>query len=145
MLCVVCVHVQCSFECALCTAGMDEESKEHLSLYLLLVSCNKSDVRAKFKFAILNAKREETKAIGTVHFRFAQASLHTNSRFLTCCIDNAIMCSTLYMYSTCIDDCMHDYKVYCTHAYPYICTDYRVPDLCFLPAAAAAARLRVFT
>lgn len=58
---------------------MDEESKEHLSLYLLLVSCNKSDVRAKFKFAILNAKREETKAIGTVHFRFAQASRHYTS------------------------------------------------------------------
>ena len=38
--------------------GLDEESKDYLSLYLLLVSCNKSEVRAKFKFSILNAKRE---------------------------------------------------------------------------------------
>ena len=34
--------------------GLDEESKDYLSLYLLLVSCNKSEVRAKFKFSILN-------------------------------------------------------------------------------------------
>lgn len=45
--------------------GLDEESKDYLSLYLLLVSCNKTEVRAKFKFSILNAKREETKAMGT--------------------------------------------------------------------------------
>lgn len=44
--------------------GLDEESKDYLSLYLLLVSCNKAEVRAKFKFSILNAKREETKAMG---------------------------------------------------------------------------------
>lgn len=44
--------------------GLDEESKDYLSLYLLLVSCNKNEVRAKFKFSILNAKREETKAMG---------------------------------------------------------------------------------
>jgi len=44
--------------------GLDEESKDYLSLYLLLVSCNKSEVRAKFKFSILNSKREETKAMG---------------------------------------------------------------------------------
>lgn len=43
--------------------GLDEESKDYLSLYLLLVSCNKAEVRAKFKFSILNAKREETKAM----------------------------------------------------------------------------------
>lgn len=41
--------------------GLDEESKDYLSLYLLLVSCNKSEVRAKFKFSILNAKREKQK------------------------------------------------------------------------------------
>lgn len=41
--------------------GLDEESKDYLSLYLLLASCNKSEVRAKFKFSILNAKREEVK------------------------------------------------------------------------------------
>lgn len=44
--------------------GLDEESKDYLSLYLLLVQCNKTEVRAKFKFSILNAKREETKAMG---------------------------------------------------------------------------------
>ena len=44
--------------------GLDEESKDYLSLYLLLVACNKQEVRAKFKFSILNAKREETKAMG---------------------------------------------------------------------------------
>lgn len=55
--------------------GLDEESKDYLSLYLLLVSCNKSEVRAKFKFSILNAKREETKAMGE-HPRVA-ADLHS--------------------------------------------------------------------
>lgn len=44
--------------------GLDEESKDYLSLYLLLVSCPKAEVRAKFKFSILNAKGEETKAMG---------------------------------------------------------------------------------
>lgn len=44
--------------------GLDEESKDYLSLYLLLMACNKNEVRAKFKFSILNAKREETKAMG---------------------------------------------------------------------------------
>jgi len=48
--------------------GLDEESKDYLSLYLLLVSCNKSEVRAKFKFSILNARREETKAMGKFFF-----------------------------------------------------------------------------
>ncbi|ESO94307.1 hypothetical protein LOTGIDRAFT_232540 [Lottia gigantea] len=53
--------------------GLDEESKEYLSLYLLLVSCNKSEVRAKFKFSILNAKREETKAMESQRaYRFVQ-------------------------------------------------------------------------
>lgn len=52
---------------------MDEESKDYLSLYLLLVSCNKSEVRAKFKFSILNAKREETKAMESQRaYRFVQ-------------------------------------------------------------------------
>merc|ERR1719297_102366 len=52
--------------------GLDEESKEYLSLYLL-VSCNKSEVRAKFKFSILNAKGEETKAMESQKaYRFVQ-------------------------------------------------------------------------
>lgn len=46
--------------------GLDEESKDYLSLYLLLVSCPKAEVRAKFKFSILNAKGEETKAMGEI-------------------------------------------------------------------------------
>jgi speckle-type POZ protein len=50
--------------------GLDEESKDYLSLYLLLVSCNKTEVRAKFKFSILNAKREETKAMGRFRLSF---------------------------------------------------------------------------
>ena len=44
--------------------GLDEESKDYLSLYLLLLATNKNEVRAKFKFSILNANREETKAMG---------------------------------------------------------------------------------
>lgn len=53
--------------------GLDEESKDYLSLYLLLVSCNKSEVRAKFKFSILNTKREETKAMESQRaYRFVQ-------------------------------------------------------------------------
>ena len=58
--------------------GLDEESKEYLSLYLLLMSCNKSEVRAKFKFSILNAKREETKAMESQRaYKFVQASRRT--------------------------------------------------------------------
>ena len=44
--------------------GLDEESRDYLSLYLLLLSGNKSEVRAKFKFSILNNKKEERKAMG---------------------------------------------------------------------------------
>ncbi|VDM20364.1 unnamed protein product [Wuchereria bancrofti] len=53
--------------------GLDEESKDYLSLYLLLVQCAKNEVRAKFKFSILNAKREETKAMESQRaYRFVQ-------------------------------------------------------------------------
>lgn len=44
--------------------GLDEESREYLSLYLLLVQCNRPDIRAKFKFSIFNADKEESKAMG---------------------------------------------------------------------------------
>lgn len=44
--------------------GLDEESKDYLFLYLLLVLCNKSEVRVKFKFLIFNVKREEIKVMG---------------------------------------------------------------------------------
>ena len=43
--------------------GIDKECKDYLSLYLLLVSCNKSEVRANFKFSIRNAKKEDTKSL----------------------------------------------------------------------------------
>ncbi|XP_045072366.1 speckle-type POZ protein-like A, partial [Coregonus clupeaformis] len=53
--------------------GLDDESKDYLSLYLLLVSCPKSEVRAKFKFSLLNTKREETKAMESQRaYRFVQ-------------------------------------------------------------------------
>ena len=64
--------------------GLDEESKEYLSLYLLLVSCNKSEVRAKFKFSILNSKREETKAMGSYFdvYRCLQSAIAQLSFFV---------------------------------------------------------------
>jgi hypothetical protein len=53
--------------------GLDEESKDYLSLYLLLVSCNKTEIRAKFKFSILNYKNEETKAMESQRaYKFVQ-------------------------------------------------------------------------
>ncbi|CAJ0574388.1 unnamed protein product, partial [Mesorhabditis spiculigera] len=53
--------------------GLDEESRDYLSLYLLLVQSNKNEVRAKFKFSILNVKREETKAMESQRaYRFVQ-------------------------------------------------------------------------
>lgn len=53
--------------------GLDEESKDYLSLYLLLISCYKNEVRAKFKFSILNSKGEETKAMESQRaYKFVQ-------------------------------------------------------------------------
>ncbi len=53
--------------------GLDEESKDYISLYLLLVASNKAEVRAKFKFSILNVRREETKAMESQRaYRFVQ-------------------------------------------------------------------------
>ncbi|XP_014400483.1 PREDICTED: speckle-type POZ protein A [Myotis brandtii] len=43
--------------------GVGEESKDYLSLYLILLSCPKSEFWAKFKFSILNSKGEVTKAV----------------------------------------------------------------------------------
>jgi len=60
--------------------GLDEESKDYLSLYLLLVSCNKSEVRAKFKFSILNTKREETKAMGESSWDIHDSTLPVSGR-----------------------------------------------------------------
>lgn len=63
--------------------GLDDESKDYLSLYLLLVSCPKSEVRAKFKFSLLNAKREETKAMGEYkQWRFGRSSCVVHSGVL---------------------------------------------------------------
>lgn len=63
---LICFHIYSFFSRLF--AGLDEESKDYLSLYLLLVQCAKNEVRAKFKFSILNAKREETKAMGLFFF-----------------------------------------------------------------------------
>jgi speckle-type POZ protein len=55
--------------------GLDEESKDYLSLYLLLVTApnSKCETRAKFKFSILNAKGDETKAMESQRaYRFVQ-------------------------------------------------------------------------
>eukprot|EP00118_Oscarella_pearsei_P019495 m.207774 g.207774 ORF g.207774 m.207774 type:complete len:383 (+) comp39697_c1_seq21:124-1272(+) len=53
--------------------GLDDESKDYLSLYLLLVSCSKTECRAKFKFSILNNKGEERKAMESQRaYRFVQ-------------------------------------------------------------------------
>lgn len=44
--------------------GLDDESRDYLSLYLLLVeSPEDQEIRAKFKFSILNSRRDETKAM----------------------------------------------------------------------------------
>lgn len=59
--------------------GLDDESKDYLSLYLLLVSCPKSEVRAKFKFSLLNAKREETKAMGKWLANWGKESLYLHT------------------------------------------------------------------
>ncbi|CAK6448896.1 unnamed protein product [Pipistrellus nathusii] len=41
--------------------GKNEESKDYVSLYLILLSCPKSELWAKFKMSILNDKGEETR------------------------------------------------------------------------------------
>lgn len=80
----------CSFLCVLgrCLRvnpkGLDEESKDYLSLYLLLVSCPKSEVRAKFKFSILNAKGEETKAMGKCSLLHLSLHLHIQQLLTSC-------------------------------------------------------------
>ncbi|XP_033616530.1 LOW QUALITY PROTEIN: speckle-type POZ protein-like, partial [Fukomys damarensis] len=43
--------------------GLDEESKDYLSLYLILVRCPVSVAWARFKFSILNAKGEEIRSV----------------------------------------------------------------------------------
>ncbi|KAL1440851.1 hypothetical protein MTO96_009149 [Rhipicephalus appendiculatus] len=51
--------------------GLDEESKDYVSLYLLLESSNKSELRAKFKFSILDINREERETVESHQaFRF---------------------------------------------------------------------------
>ncbi|XP_053435359.1 speckle-type POZ protein-like [Nycticebus coucang] len=53
--------------------GLDEESKDYLSLYLLLVSRPKREVQARFKFSIIDAKGEENKAMESQQaYRFVQ-------------------------------------------------------------------------
>ena len=47
----------------MCPKGLDEDSKDHLSLHLILESCKNFEVRAKFKFSIRNAKGENIKTM----------------------------------------------------------------------------------
>uniref|UniRef100_A0A8C4QUD9 Speckle type BTB/POZ protein like n=1 Tax=Eptatretus burgeri TaxID=7764 RepID=A0A8C4QUD9_EPTBU len=79
--------------------GLDEESKDYLSLYLLLVSCPKSEVRAKFKFSILNAKGEETKAMGKCFF-----ILYTKVMFMfSVCLLHLVIATFFISYFTCTE------------------------------------------
>jgi hypothetical protein len=56
--------------------GLDEESEDYLSLYLVLVSSSKYEVRAKFKFSLLNAKGDETRAMESHRpYKFLQGTL----------------------------------------------------------------------
>uniref|UniRef100_A0A2K6PNJ3 MATH domain-containing protein n=1 Tax=Rhinopithecus roxellana TaxID=61622 RepID=A0A2K6PNJ3_RHIRO len=66
------------------TKGLDNESKDFLSLYLLLVSLPKSEVRAKFKFSLLNAKREEIKAMESQRLDEAYSLLPDDKLTLFC-------------------------------------------------------------
>ncbi|KAL3313897.1 Speckle-type POZ [Cichlidogyrus casuarinus] len=54
--------------------GLDDDSKEYLSLYLLLTNSGANkEARAKFRFSILNGRREETKAMESQRaYRFVQ-------------------------------------------------------------------------
>ena len=79
MCCGICLLSRCL---RVNPKGLDDESKDYLSLYLLLVSCPKSEVRAKFKFSLLNAKREETKAMG--EYRHSQTSALPLSLYIYC-------------------------------------------------------------
>ncbi|KAK1798205.1 hypothetical protein P4O66_000698 [Electrophorus voltai] len=72
--------------------GLDEESKDYLSLYLLLVSCPKSEVRAKFKFSILNAKGEETKAMALA-FEYSGGGMVVQTKQSSDCdLGESILC-----------------------------------------------------
>ena len=63
--------------------GIDKESKDYLSIYLMLVSCNYEEVSAKFRFAILNAEGEETKDLGSSRvYQFMQGKDWGFKKFL---------------------------------------------------------------
>ena len=49
--------------------GRNEKSKDHLSIFLNLVSCNQNEVLAKYKFSILNVDREETAVMDYQHLK----------------------------------------------------------------------------
>uniref|UniRef100_A0A8C4WV14 MATH domain-containing protein n=1 Tax=Eptatretus burgeri TaxID=7764 RepID=A0A8C4WV14_EPTBU len=60
--------------------GLDEERKNHLSLFLFLVRCSKSGVQARFTLSILNANRQE--AISHKVFRFVQGQAWGLKKFI---------------------------------------------------------------
>ena len=49
--------------------GRNEESVDHLAVFLRLVSCNKPEVKARFKIFILNAQREKRRAKDSQEFQ----------------------------------------------------------------------------
>ena len=76
-LCKFKLSHKCHFRCLRVNPkGLDEESRDYLSLYLLLMSGDKSEVRAKFKFSILNDKKEERKAMGKMRFILKYVHIH---------------------------------------------------------------------
>ena len=108
--------------------GLDEESREYISLYLVLVSGMKGEVRAKFKFSILNSKKEERKAMGAcmcvcvcvcacvracVREREPCSSVHERERvalLITCVVQCNVYCASFLvsrvMVWTCQRECL---------------------------------------
>ena len=52
----------------LCANGIDEESKDYLSVHLTLLSCPKSPVWARFQFWIVSVDGEKTNGMGSPRF-----------------------------------------------------------------------------
>ena len=73
-------NLQVNFFIAENTLVSKSKATAYFNLKYFQVSCNKSEVRAKFKFSILNAKREETKAMESQRaYRFVQVTFYFQS------------------------------------------------------------------
>jgi hypothetical protein len=74
--------------------------------WLLAVSCNKSEVRAKFKFSILNAKREETKAMESQRaYRFVQGKDWGFKKFIRYRYAGTLHAHSVNLYSSKTETC----------------------------------------